>query len=299
MKKKIVGLGEVLWDMLPGGACLGGAPANFAYIATRLGDQGIVASRVGEDARGAEALRRLEKLAVDVAYVQTDPDHPTGTVQVEIDSQGQATYDICHPVAWDFLEWTAQWQNLAAHADAVCFGSLAQRSAQSRASIRKFLSALPESTVKVFDVNLRQSYYSAHVLAESMRLANVVKVNDAELPIVLALCGLPHGSERSSAETLLQAFRLKMVCITRGGCGSLLFQRHECNEHPGFRIQVADTVGSGDAFTAGLLHEFLRGSSLRQMNEFANLIGAWVATERGAMPAPKGGRLENSLAEIR
>jgi len=297
--KTIVGLGELLWDMLPGGACLGGAPANFAYITSLFGNRDIVASRVGQDARGAEALQRLEMLAMDGSYVQGDPIHPTGTVQVQIDGKGQARYDICSPVAWDFLEWTAQWGSLAAHADAVCFGSLAQRSAQSRDSIRQFLSATPHSAVRVFDVNLRQSYYSAGVLAESMRLADVVKLNDEELPKVMELCQLPCAGEQISAETLLKTYNLKMVCVTRGGRGSLLVRPDEFDVHPGIKVQVADTVGAGDAFTAGLVHEFLRGSSLGRMNLVANHVGAWVASETGAMPAPKGGRLENAIAEIR
>ena len=178
MKKKVVGLGEVLWDILPDRTCLGGAPANFAYITTLLGDQGIVGSRVGEDSRGLEALRRMEELRLDIDHVQTDRDHSTGTVNVQLDSKGQARFEIAHPVAWDFLEWTNDWQALAETADAVCFGSLAQRSEQSRATIRKFLGAMPDRAVKIFDVNLRQSYYTQEILAESMRLADIVKLND-------------------------------------------------------------------------------------------------------------------------
>lgn len=298
MKKKVVGLGEVLWDVLPERTCLGGAPTNFAYITTLMGDQGIVASRVGEDSRGIEALRRMEELGLDIDHVQTDPAHPTGTVNVEVDRQGLPRYQIAHPVAWDFLEWTLDWRQLSENIDAVCFGSLAQRSETSRGTIRSFLRALPDA-LKIFDVNLRQSYYSADVLAESMRLADVVKLNDEELPKIMTLSKLPHHDERSSAERLLAAYNLSLVCITRGGRGSLLVQGAEVSEHPGFRVKVADTVGSGDAFTAGLVHEYLHGASLGLMNEVANLVGAWVASEVGAMPTPKRGALEHSLAEIR
>jgi len=299
MKKKVVGLGEVLWDLLPERTCLGGAPANFAYITTLMGDHGIVSSRVGEDSRGLEALRRMEELGLDIDHVQTDREHPTGTVKVELDSKGLARFEIAHPVAWDSLEWTLDWQNLAEEADAVCFGSLAQRSEASRETIRHFLRATSPGTVKVFDVNLRQSYYSQEVLAESMRLADIVKLNDEELPKIMTLGKFPHKDELSSARLLLAAYDLKLVCITRGGKGSLLVRSKDASEHPGFRVRVADTVGSGDAFTAGLLHEYLHGASLDLMNEVANLVGAWVTSEVGAMPTPKRGALEHSLAEIR
>jgi fructokinase len=299
MKKKVVGLGEVLWDVFPERTCLGGAPANFAYITALMGDQGIVASRVGEDSRGVEALRVMEKVGLDIDYVQGDPEHPTGTVDVKVDGKGIARYEIKHPVAWDFLEWIPDWQHLAADADAVCFGSLAQRSKVSCDTIRKFLHGMSASAVRVFDVNLRQSYYSAETIAESMKLADIVKLNDEELPRVMSLCGLPHKDERSSAQALHEAYELKLVCITRGEHGSLLLRDSEENEHKGFRVKVADTVGSGDAFTAGLVHEYLRGSSLEQMNETANLVGAWVASEVGGMPSLHGGSLESAFAKIR
>jgi fructokinase len=299
MKKRVVGLGEVLWDLLPERTCLGGAPANFAYITTLMGDQGIVASRVGEDSRGLEALRRMEELGLDIDHVETDREHPTGTVKVELDGKGVARFEIAHPVAWDFLEWTPDWQRLAENADAVCFGSLAQRSEESRATVRNFLRATPPGTVKVFDVNLRQSYYSSEVLAESMKLADIVKLNDDELPKIMSLAKFPHKDDVSSAQRLISTYDLKLLCLTRGGRGSLLVRNGDASEHPGFRVPVADTVGSGDAFTAGLVHEYLHGASLDLMNEVANLVGAWVTSEVGAMPTPKRGALENSLAEIR
>jgi fructokinase len=299
MKKRVVGLGEVLWDLLPRGACLGGAPANFAYITSLMGDQGVVASRVGEDSRGLEALQRLEELGLDIDHVQTDREHPTGTVNVELDGNGQARFEIAHPVAWDFLEWTPEWQYLAESADAVCFGSLAQRSDGSHATIRRFVRSTSPHALRVFDVNLRQSYYSQEVLSESMRLADVVKVNHDELPKIMSLSKIPHKDELLSAKKLIDEYDLKVVCVTRGGRGSLLVRGTDSSEHPGFKVRVADTVGSGDAFTAGLVHEYLHGASLDLMNEVANLVGAWVASEVGAMPAPKRGALEHSLAEIR
>jgi fructokinase len=298
MKKKVVGLGEVLWDILPERTCLGGAPANFAYITTLMGDQGIVASRVGEDSRGIDALRRMEELGLDIDHVQTDRAHPTGTVGVEVDGKGLPQYQIAHPVAWDFLGWTGDWQSLADSVDAVCFGSLAQRSKESRKTILHFVREATHA-VKIFDVNLRQSYYSQEILAESMKLADLVKLNDEELPTIMQLGNLTHTDERSSAQRLIKIYDLKLVCVTRGGRGSLLVRNGEANEHAGFRVKVADTVGSGDAFTAGLVHEYLHGAPLELMNEVANLVGAWVASEVGGMPLPKRGALEHSLAEIR
>jgi len=220
-------------------------------------------------------------------------------VNVDLDGSGQAQFEIKHPVAWDFLEWTSEWKQLAERADAVCFGSLAQRSERSRATIRQFLTATLPGTVKVFDVNLRQTYYSREILSESMRLADIVKLNDDELPKIMKLMAEPHKDDLSSAKRLSRDYDLKVVCITRGGRGSLLVRGDDRSEHPGFRVRVADTVGSGDAFTAGLVHEYLHGASLDLMNEVANLVGAWVASEVGAMPAPKRGALEHSLAEIR
>ncbi len=299
MKKKVVGLGEVLWDILPERTCLGGAPANFAYITTLMGDHGIVASRVGEDSRGLEALRRMEELGVDIDHVQTDRHRGTGTVNVELDDKGMPRFEIAEPVAWDSLDWTLDWERLAENADAVCFGSLAQRSEESRKTIRQFLRATSPRTVKVFDVNLRQSYYSQEVLADSMRLADIVKLNDDELPKIMSLAKFLHKDELSSARLLLSAYDLTLVCVTRGDRGSLLVRDGDSSEHRGFRVKVADTVGSGDAFAAGLLHEYLHGASLDLMNEVANLVGAWVASEVGAMPTPKRGALEHSLAEIR
>jgi fructokinase len=296
--RTVVGLGELLWDLLPSGKQIGGAPANFAYITNLLGDTGIPASRVGRDSLGDEALHRLAQLGLSPAAVQQDPIHPTGTVKVEIDSGGQPRFYISEPVAWDFLEWPSSWQELATEADAVCFGSLAQRSAQSRATIRSFLQATRPEAVRIFDVNLRQSFYTAQVLAESMKLATVVKLNHEELPQIMHLLGYENSGEKESARCLLSSHHLKLVCVTRGRGGSLLISPDECSEHPGFKVKVADTVGAGDAFTAALVHGYLRGSSLAQINETANRVGAWVASQPGATPAVKPGALAQALAGI-
>ena len=182
---KVVGLGEILWDMLPDGKQLGGAPANFAYISTLLGDDGIVATRLGSDSLGNEALRQLAALGVTTGFVQSDTVHPTGTVQVEVDHAGQPKFEIAEGVAWDFLEWTPHWQELSAQVDAICFGSLAQRALTSRATIRQFLGAARKQAVRVFDVNLRQAFFSQEVLSGSMKAADIVKLNHEELPRII------------------------------------------------------------------------------------------------------------------
>ena len=280
----IVGLGELVWDLLPSGKQLGGAPANFAYAAQLLGNRGIVASRIGKDSLGNETLEQLSKLGLDVSFLQIDPVCRTGIVNVQVDLGGQPTFNIAESVAWDSLQWKSAWRALAEHADAVCFGSLAQRSARSRKTILSFLRAVRPGTARIFDVNLRQHFYSAEVISESLKLADIVKLNHEELPRVMEILALDTGDEESSARRLLHACGAKLVCITRGAHGSLLVNLAGIAEHPGFRVPVADTVGAGDAFTAALVHHFLRGASLRVMNAAANRMGAWVASEAGATP---------------
>src|SRR5246127_1004148 len=281
-----IGLGELLWDMFPEGKQLGGAPANFAYMTRLLGDEGIVASRVGTDALGRAAGRRLERLGLHASHLQLDRAYPTGTVKVSVDPTGQPTFEIAESVAWDFFEWTPEWRSLAERADAVCFGSLAQRCPQSRATIRQFLSAVRPGTTRVFDVNLRQSFYNAETLSESAKLADIMKVNNDELPIVAKLLHIPFiYDEVRAAHWLRDILGLKLVCITRGAKGSLLVTAQEISEHLGFRIHVADTVGAGDAFTAALVYHYLRHASVTTLNEAANRMGAWVSSEVGATPA--------------
>jgi len=292
----VVGLGEVLWDLFPEGKQLGGAPANFAYITNLLGDRGIIASRVGDDALGDEIQQKLGTLGLESSYLQSDSARPTGTVRVRVDQDGQARFEITDMVAWDFLEWTPAWESLAQQADAICFGSLAQRSPASRETIHKFLGAARPGTARIFDVNLRQAFYSAKVLSESLKFADIAKLNAEELPRVVELLGIPHHGEQPSAERLRFAYGLKLVCVTRGAQGSLLVSEFERHEHPGFRVQVADTVGAGDAFTAALVHHFLRGAGLAAMNEAANRIGAWVASCVGATPSSDDVQLRRILA---
>ena len=282
----VVGLGELLWDVLPQGRQLGGAPANFAHMTNLVGDTGIVASRVGDDDLGREAQERLRALGLQTSFVQVDKQHPTGTVQVDVDPAGQPTFTIATSVAWDSFEWTPEWAALAQRADAVCFGSLAQRCPESRDTILSFLKAMQPDAIRVFDVNLRQNFYSSTILTESAALADIIKVNHEELPVVAKLLGIPFiYDERRAAQWLRDTFGTKLVCMTRGAKGSLLVGENEISEHSGYRVYVADTVGAGDAFTAALVYHYLRHASLSTLNEAANRMGAWVASQTGATPA--------------
>ncbi len=292
----VLGLGELLWDVLPEGPRLGGAPANFSVMAGRLGNHAVLLSRIGRDDLGRMALDRLEPLPVDIGFVETDPEHETGRVTVCFEA-GQPHYTIHQPAAWDSLELSDEWVRLAERADAICFGSLAQRSLESRQTIQTLAAQTSSKCVRVFDVNLRAPFYSGEVIQESLELATVMKMNDAEVPLVLGLLGLPGATEtlpgvagfdplRQSADRLLSEFpTLQMVAVTRGSHGSLLLTRDEWHEHPGIPVKVADTIGAGDAFTAALTHYLLRGADLHTLNEAGNRWGGWVASQSGAMPA--------------
>jgi fructokinase len=285
-KYTIVGLGELLWDVFPDRKELGGAPANFAYMVSLLGDEGLVASRVGRDRLGNAAARRLAKLGLSQEWLQLDTKSPTGTVKVQVFEDGQPKFQIAENVAWDNFEWTSQWQALAARTAAVCFGSLAQRSERSRKTIRLFLENLRPNAVKVFDVNLRQSFFSADILRDSAKIADIMKVNQDELPQVAQLLGYKANAKEAAGPWLLQTCGLKLVCVTEGPSGSSLVAADGVHRHPGFPTQVADTVGAGDAFTAALIHHYLRGATLDEMNEAANRMGSWVASQVGATPKP-------------
>jgi fructokinase len=293
----ILGIGELLWDMLPRGPRLGGAPANFAVMAGRLGNHAAILSRTGRDELGRMAVELLKPLPVDASFLEEDPLHETGRVTVEFEG-GQPSYTIHRPAAWDFMELTDDWVQLAERASAVCFGSLAQRSDESRRTIQTLVAQTSASCVRVFDVNLRAPFVSSEVIQESLELATVLKMNDDEVPRVLALLGLAFGQGkpgqgecaagllRLAAERLLEESPLlRMVAITRGCHGSLLVTRDGWHEHPGIPIQVADTIGAGDAFTAAMTHYLLRGADLARLNEAGNRWGAWAASQSGAMPA--------------
>jgi len=299
----ILGIGELLWDIpahapegTPGAArltgTLGGAPTNFTVMAGRLGNHAAVLSRIGRDELGRDAVQLLNPMNVDVGALQIDAVHPTGRVTVDL-SRAEPRYSIHGPVAWDFLQLNDEWVRLAERADAICFGTLAQRSEQSRQTIQALAAQTTSACIRVFDVNLRPPFYSEEIVEESLELATVAKMNETEAPLILDLLGLTPVEPlfeakltlRSAAEKLLEEFPgLQLVAITRGSHGSLLVTRDEWNEHPGFPVAVGDSIGAGDAFTAALTHYLLRGASLVALNEAGNRWGGWVASQSGAMP---------------
>jgi fructokinase len=280
---KILGIGEILWDFLPTGKQLGGAPANFAYISQQLGNKGFVVSKIGNDVFGNEILSQLANKNLTTKYLKIDQTKATGIVKIIL-KNGEPSYEIVENVAWDFLELNENWKNLAKSADAVCFGSLAQRNAVSLKTIRDFLSLTNYNCLRIFDVNLRQKYFNEEILRQSFILANVCKLNHEELPIVAELFEIKDDSIIGTAKNLQQKFDLKLLCVTRGSNGSMLISENETSEFGGIKIDVADTIGAGDAFTAAMTHGLLRGWELAKVNVFANQVGAFVASKTGAMP---------------
>lgn len=287
----VVGLGEVLWDILPAGKQLGGAPANFAYHARAQGATGVVVSRVGDDALGREILARLDALGLDLRHVSVDARHPTGTVNVRLDAGGVPQYVIHESAAWDYLATGGALRELAGATDAVCFGTLAQRSAVSRGAVRDFLRATGPDCLRVFDINLRQSYYDRTVVHESLLLSDVLKLNEDEVHVLadrLELVGAREvGDVDGVVAALLDRYPLRLVALTRGGAGSLLCARDgRRSDHQGFPVaNVADTVGAGDAFTAAMVMGLLRGDDLDRINAHANRLAAYVCSQHGATPA--------------
>jgi fructokinase len=301
--KTIVGLGELLWDMLPAGPQLGGAVSNFAVMASRLGNNGAIATRIGTDPLGREAMAILKTTPVDVGYIQEDFSRVTGTVTVTL-ADGQPQYTIHEPVAWDFLELTPHWLALAEQADAVCFGTLAQRSPASRRTIESFLHETRPECVRVFDVNLRAPFFSSEIVEQSLELATIFKLNADEMPQVLSVLGFPDEAGTSpefllnGARQIIDQFPVKLVAITLGSQGSLLITRNQVDRHPGYPTKVVDTVGAGDAFTAALTHYYLRGAPLAQLNAAGNRWGGWMASHAGGMPALADAERDDVMSKI-
>ena len=280
----VVGIGEVLWDMLPDGKQLGGAPANFAYHARALGADGFVISCVGDDPLGRELLDRLRNVGLAQRYVAVDGRHPTGTVDVHLDADGKPYFVIHEDVAWDYLRPNPDFGEVIGVADAVCFGSLAQRSPVSRATLGDLLTAAPDHCLRVFDVNLRQRFYSRDVILNGLLAADVAKLSDEELPVIAQLLRIPGDDERAWTERLLDEYGLQLLVLTRGAHGSVLHGPNGRSEHPGFPAKVADTVGAGDAFTAAVVMGLLRSLELETINEHANRVASYVCSQPGAMP---------------
>ena len=282
--KVIVGIGEALWDVLPEGKKIGGAPANFAYHVSQFGLESCAVSAVGDDELGKEIRSNFEEKKLQT-LIETVP-YPTGTVQVEIDKLGVPQYDIKENVAWDNIPFTPQIEELAHRTKAICFGSLAQRSKVSRNTIEQFIEAMPktEDTLIVFDVNLRQSFYSRDVLDRSMKRCNVLKINDEELITVSRMLGYQGTDLQSKCWILLGRYHLKMLILTCGVNGSYVFTPGSMSFIATPKVKVADTVGAGDSFTGAFVASILKGLSVADAHQKAVNVSAFVCTQRGAMP---------------
>ena len=283
-KPIVVGMGEALWDVLPDGKKIGGAPANFAFHAGQAGMDSRVVSAVGKDALGEEALATLEGKGLNIEAVAR-VDFPTGVVNVSLGEQGIPQYDICEGVAWDNIPFTPALANLASQAQAVCWGSLAQRNEVSRKTIFSFLDAMPsdEERLKVSDINLRQQFYTLEIIEASCRRANVLKINDEELVLVSEMLRLGAGSPEVLCRSLMERYGLRILVLTCGANGSYVFTPVETSYRVTPKVQVADTVGAGDSFTATLVGELLRNTPVGVAHEHAVEVAAYVCTQQGAM----------------
>lgn len=281
-KPVVVGIGELLWDLLPTGKTAGGAPINFVYHASRLGAEGYAISAIGDDDNGREILKELDKN--HIRYLIEKLPYPTGTVHVDIKDEGIPYYTITERVAWDHMSPTSDAVDLAERADAICFGALAQRSQQSRETIQAILSFAPDSAYRLFDINLRQHYYNKELIEESLYLANVLKMNDDEMSELKALFGL-KGTDEEIANCFMENYNLRMVVLTAGAEYSTVYTPGEVSTLATPKIDVADTIGAGDAFSAALVMLLLKGLTLQEAHEYAVKIAAFVCSRKGAWPA--------------
>ena len=285
MKNKfvIVGIGELLWDVLPDGKQLGGAPVNFACHCGQLGGKAYPISCIGVDQLGYEIKAALGALGVDCSYVQENIIYSTGTVQVTLDHKGKPSYEICEGVAWDNIELSDALTELAQRTDAVCFGSLAQRNDASRKAICSFIRKMPVDALKIFDVNLRQKFFSKEIIGESLKLANILKLSDEELPVLAEMYKLGGDTKQQLVE-LRQLFDLRLIAYTRGAQGSLLIEAASADDHPGCPGAAIDSIGAGDSFTAALCMGLLNNKPLSAINQHANRVGTFVCSQAGATP---------------
>ena len=283
MKRSIVGLGEALWDVLPEGQKLGGAPANFAYHAGQFGLDTIAISALGEDALAEETIDALKEHNLN--YLMPRVPYPTGTVQVTLAEGGIPTYDIKEGVAWDNIPYTDEMAEIAKNSRAVCFGSLAQRNKVSRENIRKFLADTPADCLKICDINLRQQFYSKEILEDSFRLCNILKINDEELIVVNRMFGYDGLDMRQTCEKMVQDYGLKMLVLTCGTNGSYVFTDDGLTSFQDTpKVEVADTVGAGDSFTGSFCACILNGKPVQEAHKTAVAVSAFVCTQNGAMP---------------
>jgi fructokinase len=290
----MIGLGEVLWDLFPHAAHFGGAPANFAVHAQSLGARGAVASAVGHDELGDQALDILRDKGLDTRGMQRNR-FPTGRVDIKVDAEGKPSYTFASDVAWDHLEWTTAWEQLAAEADAVCFGTLAQRSTASRLTVSRFLKNVPSRALRVFDVNLRGDFYNDSVVLQSIEACDVLKLNEDELPIVARACGVQAEGE-AAVQQLISRFDLQLVALTLGAAGAVLVTPRSRVHAAAEPVTIRDTVGAGDSFTATMILGWLRGLPLASIGECATRVAAYVCTQAGATP-PLPGDLQRLFAQ--
>ena len=282
MENKIVGLGEALWDVLPEGKKLGGAPANFAYHAGQFGLDTLAISAVGEDQLGDETLSAFEEKGLK--YIMPRVPFPTGTVQVELDAQGVPAYEIREGVAWDNIPFTPEMEKVARSCKAVCWGSLAQRHEVSRNTIHRFLDATPPTCLKIFDINLRQTFYDEEVIRSSLKRCNILKINDEELVTIGRLFGYPGLDMSNKCWLILGKYNLDMLVLTCGVNGSYVFKPGAMTFIETPKVDVADTVGAGDSFTASFCAAILKGLSVSDAHQLAVETSAYVCTCNGAMP---------------
>lgn len=295
-KPVIIGLGEVLWDMLPGGKILGGAPANFAYHCRQIGAESYVVSAVGKDDLGCEILEVMGRLQLPTEYVQIEENHPTSTVTVKLNHAGHPDYTIHQNVAWDYMPVEERSLELMAAADAICFGTLAQRSPLTRKSVNSYLEAAGPDCLKVFDINLRQTYFTQETLENSLGIANILKLNDDELEVLAEMFSL-GDDQPVQAEKLMRMFDLQLVALTKGEAGSSLFTAKESSDYLSDPVKTEDTVGAGDSFTAAMIMGLLKGLNLKDLHRLASDLAAFVCTQKGATPGlPEG--LINELQSL-
>ncbi|MGE4489813.1 MAG: PfkB family carbohydrate kinase [Kiritimatiellales bacterium] len=278
----VIGIGEVLWDVFPTHRRLGGAPYNYAFHCRQMSADAAIASCVGRDDPGFEIQQCAEESGLDVSCLQEVSGAPTGTVQVRLES-GKPSYEICPDAAWDHLAFTAELSHLTARADAICFGTLGQRNRQSREVIGTAVRNCPETALKIFDVNLRQEFFSKEVIQDSLQLANILKVSDEELPVLKTMFGLT-GEVPDQLRQLIDRFSFRLAAYTRGPNGSLLVLADTLSDHGGCEGAAVDSVGAGDAFTAALCMGLLQEWSLDEINEYSNRVATFVCSQKGATP---------------
>jgi fructokinase len=294
-KNLIVSIGEIVWDQLPARSVLGGAPLNVAYHLQARGLPVLVASRIGADNLGRQTLARIKDIGLAVDAIQLDDQHPTGQVVVTMDSHNEPHFDIAKPAAWDHIQAAAVEKVVAGRPFHLVFGTLAQREPESRTTIRRLWQ---QATTIFYDVNLRPPFTDLDHVKASLQVAQVVKVNSAELAVLNGALVGKRGNEEEVAAALLALFDLKLLAVTRGSKGALLITPEQCYAHPGFQVTVADTVGSGDAFFSGIIAGYLAGTDLPDCLQEANRLGSYVASKPGATPAYPVGPLPVDPAEI-